>query len=108
MKNQNIDKALEKAISNLSKLDNEAVSILAKQKSAKAEVARLTMVKYGKPFFDLTATLDQKGIEYNVEDVKAAFENNNFLLLHELSLKVRDASDINDSGDKPICDSDSE
>ena len=89
MKNHNIDSALDKAIAKLKKLDEDAAVINAKQKSAKAEVARLTMVKYGKPYYDFTANLDQKGIAYDADAVKAAFEANDFLALHELTLKSK-------------------
>ena len=91
---QNIEKALEKAIANLAKLEEAAADIVSKQKAAKNEVARLTMIKYGKPYYDLTAKLTQNGIKYNDAEVRAAFDTNNFLLLHELSLKAE--------GSKPV------
>jgi len=88
----NIDKALEKAITNLAKLDEAAAEINSKQKAVKDEVDRLTRIKYGKSYYDLIDRLKIKGIKYNDVEVRAAFDTNNFLLLHELSLKAKGGS----------------
>ena len=85
---QNVEKALDKAMANLVKLNASVTDILSKQKAAKAEVARLTMIKYGKAYFDFTERLDKNGVTYEDKLVREAFATNNFLLLHELSLKA--------------------